>query len=199
VGLVLITPPAEEPVPLGEALNFLKLDGADDGDVVAAILAAARQQLEGRGGWLGRALVTQTWDYTLDRFPEERRPHEDWPRNVAIRVPLPPLQSVTFVKYVDLAGVEQVLDPAKYVVTTTEEPGLITPAYQQIWPYPRQQAAAVTVRFVAGYGDTAETVPEIIRLAVKLLAAHFYENRGDAPVEVPDHVRALLVNEIRSW
>ena len=39
------------------------------------------------------------------------------------------------------------------------------------------------VRFLAGYGQTWEELPSDLQLAVLMLAAYFYENRGDGAAE----------------
>jgi uncharacterized phiE125 gp8 family phage protein len=55
----------------------------------------------------------------------------------------------------------------------------------------------ITVRFVAGYGNSYTQPPAIVQ-AVRLLTGHFYENRESVvigsfqPSHVPDTVRALL-------
>ena len=58
------------------------------------------------------------------------------------------------------------------------------------------------VNFTAGYGTTAGTIPDDLRHAVTLLAAHFYENREattDTRVPLPLGVGSLLAphREIR--
>lgn len=158
--------------------------------LLAALLTAARLNLEGRDGWLNRAFVTQTWELMLDRFPLG-----------AIEVPLPPLQSVTSLKYLDTAGVEQTLATDKYRVDVASVPARITPAYAAIWPSTYAVMNAVTVRFVAGYGAAA-AVPEGIKVGIKALTAHFYEHRepvGGPPLsKIPLHVESLLA-PYRVW
>jgi uncharacterized phiE125 gp8 family phage protein len=41
---------------------------------------------------------------------------------------------------------------------------------------------AVTIRFVAGYGATADTVPQPIRTAMKFLVAEMYQRRSEVTV-----------------
>jgi len=204
--LSLITAPVAEPLSLDEAKAHLRVTADTEDELIDAIITAVRQHIDGRDGWLGRSLVTQTWEVRLDRFPTGwESPFEPWPRNVAIRVPLPPLQSVTSVKYIDSAGVEQTLSSATYVVHVAEEPGLIVPAYGQTWPTAREEPGAVRVRFVAGYGE-AKDVPRPLKLGLSAMVAHFYENRepitgGDAtlvPRSLPMHAEALL-GAYRIW
>jgi uncharacterized phiE125 gp8 family phage protein len=103
-----------------------------------------------------RVLLTQTWDYTLDRFPCAGD------RRGTLWLPYPPLSSVTSVKYIDMGGTLQTMSSADYVVDTSGVKGRITLAYQKYWPLTRDVASAVTVRFVAGYGDASQ-VPSASR------------------------------------
>ena len=114
----------------------------------------------------GRAYVTQTWDLYSDAFP-----------GGCIRLPLPSLQAVTFIKYKDSAGVLQTLTASDYVVDAYSEPGLIFLAYGKSWPSTYPKANAVQIRFVAGYG-AASAVPQETKHAVLLKAADLYEHRG---------------------
>jgi uncharacterized phiE125 gp8 family phage protein len=204
MGLVLFSGPPTEPLALQEVKDHLRVTETADDGLITTLITAARQHVDGKDGWLGRALITQTWDMKIDRFPAWCDSSLDaWRRAVAIRVPLPPLQSVTSVKYLDTAGAEQTLDPSKYVVHVSEEPGLIAPAFGQTWPTTRDQLEAVTVRFVAGYGASADAVPATLKLGLKALVAHFYENpepviSGTISEKLPMHVDALLA-PYRVW
>jgi uncharacterized phiE125 gp8 family phage protein len=55
----------------------------------------------------------------------------------------------------------------------------------------------VTVTYVAGYGDASTDIPEGIRQAVRMMVAHFYENREAVTeaklMDVPVGVRHLLM------
>jgi uncharacterized phiE125 gp8 family phage protein len=197
VGLVLVTGPSEEPVSLGEVKPFLRVEMSDTNSdsLIYTLITAARQHLDGRDGWLGRALVTQEWDLFLDGFPSPSwNPWNDYAD--AIRVPLPPLQSVTFIKYVDNDGVEQTWTSSEYRVDKRSQPGRITPEHGKSYPSTRAVMNAVTVRFKAGYGQAA-AVPGPIKLGITALVAHFYEHRepvitGTIAEELPMHVQALL-------
>ncbi len=122
----------------------------------------------------GRSLITQTWDMDLDRFPA-------W----AIEVPRPRLLSVESIKHVDTDGVLRTLDASGYRVDAKREPGRITPAYGEVWPATRAVMNAVTVRFKAGYGDEAETVPADIRQALLLIVGRHYAHREDVRDGMP--------------
>ncbi len=172
--------PDVEPVPLAEAKNHLCVTITDDDSQIIAMIKDVRQYVE---NYLSRALITQTWKLYLDYFPNK------------IIVPRPPLQLVSSITYVDTDGATQTATGTIYTVDTDSEPGQIYEAYDQDWPSSRDVEKAITVTFIAGYGD-AEDVPGPILRAMKLLISHYYENReAVAPValiDIPKSVDALL-------
>ena len=108
---------------------------------------------------MGRSLITQVWEYKLDTFP-----WGSWDNG--IRIPLAPVQSVDEVRYLDLDGAEQVLDPVRYQVSGLPDAALISVASGQSWPALLWQREAITITFTAGYGDSWNSVPEPIRTAI---------------------------------
>ena len=194
MALTLVTGPAADPVSLADVKAHLRIDGALEDATLLAYVQAARLHLEGRDGWLNRALITQTWDYTLDRFPITVC-GASW--DPTIYVPLPPLQSVTSITYTDTNGAPQVLAPTEYDIDTKADPGRIVPAYGKYWPATRAVVNAVTVRFVAGYGAGAAAIPRPIRLALLGLVGDYNEHR-DTDGPTPKWIEALLA-PFRSW
>ena len=63
---ILLNAPASEPVSLAEAKLFLRVEHDDDDDLIAALIAAARVQVEAQ---TRRALITQTWRLVRDVWP----------------------------------------------------------------------------------------------------------------------------------
>lgn len=172
--LAPVTAPAEEPLTLTEAKAHLRVTAADDDTYITTLIIVARQWAE---NVTRRALITQTWDLFLDKFPSMLSPGS------MIEVPLPPLVSVTTVKYTDTDGVQQTLSASLYDVDINAERGRITPAYGEVWPSTRAEMNAVEIRIVAGYGATA-FVPVKIKQAMLLLIGHLYERREDTVVGV---------------
>jgi uncharacterized phiE125 gp8 family phage protein len=192
VALKLFTPPIEEPVSVAEAKAHLRLDTSDEDALVGGLIVAARQWCE---GYQNRAYVTQTWDLVLDRWSCE-------PDLDRIRIPLPPLQSVASLKYTDADDVQTTMPASEYLVDVASQPGRLMLAYGRSWPtVTLRPAAAIEIRFTAGYGAAAE-VPETVKQAIKLLVGHLYEHREATSVqdlsEVPFAVKALLGLE-RIW
>lgn len=176
---IIVTPPADEPISLAEAKQHLRVEHTEDDALIEALIIAAREHAE---TVTGRAFVTQTAECSLDCFP------------CVITLPLPRLQQVESITYLDDAGTTQILAPSVYRVDAKSEPGRIMPDYGQSWPTTRPVMNAVTVRFVAGYGGP-EAVPEKLRSAMKLIIARWYENRTGAQTEIPGGASALLLQE----
>lgn len=163
--LKLVTPPAVEPVSLDELKSHLRVDIADDDDYIGGLIMAAREYIEET---TRRSLTTQTWRLSLD----------DWPDDDEIELPRPPLQSIISFQYTDSDGITTDVDAGSYEIDTDSEPGQIVLANNQSWPDVILKAAnPVQVTYVAGYGDAGSDVPGRLRHAIKLLAAHWYENR----------------------
>lgn len=172
--LKAITAPAIEPVTVEEARLALRQDIHDDDTLVAGLISAARSYAE---NVLRRALITQTWELVLD----------DWPSGNTIALPRPPLQSVTSLKYTDEDAVEHTLASASYTVDTDSVPGRLVLKDDYAWPTDDlREAAAIRVRYVAGYGTEATDVPEMIRLAMRIFVGQLYENREKPDTAVAD-------------
>lgn len=165
LSLRVVTPPVLEPVTIEEARTQARVTSSDEDESLTSYILAARMKSEIR---THRALITQTLEMRLDAFPR-------W----EINVPRPPLQSVTSITYVDTGGVTQTLSSTLYRTDIRSEPGRITPAYGQIWPRARPVTGAVTITFVAGFGDDPEDVPELIRRAMLLMITDMREYRSD--------------------
>lgn len=163
--LALISPPEIEPLTADEARARLNIpsDLVSD-ETMDSLIATARQQFDGPDGWLGgRALITQTWRGTLDEFPYG---------DPCIRIPLPPLQDVLGVDYLDGAGVSRTIDLADIQVIRDERKPFIIPAPGKSWPATLCRPDAVTIEFVAGWGDEPAKIPGPIISAIVLHISH---------------------------
>ena len=180
-GLTLVTSPASEPVSLAEAKAHMRIDSAADDSLITALITAVRETAESH---TRRALVTQTWRLTLDRFPTSPLPWWDGVRQGAdtpgdgsvIELPRPPLVSVTSVTTYDDADNGTVTPAASYYVDADNEPGRVVLRAGQTWPVTLRVAGGVEVLFVAGYG-AAVAVPQAISQGMLMLIGGLYENR----------------------
>jgi uncharacterized phiE125 gp8 family phage protein len=161
--LTLIQAPTTVPLSLAEVKAGLRLDSGDTSEdaLLAGLIRSSVAQIDGRDGWLGRQLCTATWRLDLPEFP------------CVINVPLPPLQQVTEITYIDAGGAEQTLDPSAYHVAGSD-PAMLVPVYGTSWPATRDRPDAVRVTFVAGYGGFPD-VPEDIRQGLMLLVRAAYD------------------------
>lgn len=179
------TAPALTPISLAETKAHLRIDHPDEDALIAALIDAATSYFDAWTGILGRAMVTQTWDVSLDDFP-----------SAAIHIPLGPVQSVSAVTYVDPAGITQTVSPTNYYVDTKSLDAWVVPNAEFSWPQTMYAPNVVTVRFVCGFGAPA-AVPQAIKQSMLLLIGHWYENRegsvlGTTVAELPFAVNALL-------
>lgn len=182
--LIRTVDPTDEPVTVSNLRNQARIVIYDDDAVLFSYIKAARTWAE---VYLNRQIMTATYLLTLDFFPS-------W----TIKLPLPPLQSITSIKYLDTGGVQRTLSSALYLLDTRSAPGRLTPAYSQIWPDSRYQVNGIEITFVAGYAS-ASAVPQTIKHAILLLAAHWYEHREDSEESrlqnIPMGAQALLDSE----
>lgn len=192
------TPPVIEPVSLVELKAHCRVDISDDDLLLSSLIAAARQHCE---DLCRRQFINATWRLSLDVFPTDPRCIGGWPRprpeGTDILLPRPRLSSVTSIVYIDGAGVSQTLSPSGYIVSGDEEPGRIALAPGSIWPETQaDRINSVVVTYVAGYGPAAAAVPQALKQAILMLAAHWYENRetiivGTITSEIAFAVKAL--------
>ena len=174
--LVLVAAAAELAVSLEDARRFCEVaegDSSPDGLLRDLLIPAA---IEASQEYTGRQWVNATYDLTLDRFPRQGS-GPCAPRRPAIVVPRSPLVSVTYLKHVDEAGVLQTVDAADYKALTAKMPGQVEPAFGKTWPAERDEGDAVTLRFVAGHGADASSVPYRARLGMLQAIATWFAHR----------------------
>ncbi len=184
--LTLVTGPTEEPIDLESAKAHLRVTDNEEDNVINGLIKASRAYAE---KYLRRQFVSATYALRMDLLP--------W----KIVLPIPPLQSVTSITYVDFAGATQTISSSDYTVERYGEPGFIVAAYNLTWPTVRGHVNDVCVTFVAGYG-AATAVPASIKQAMLLLIGSGYENKeaavvdqGFSALDVPFGVEALLDSE----
>src|SRR5690242_18545156 len=100
MNIKVITPPTSEPITLEEAKLHLRVDGVDDDTLITMLITAAREEVERLSF---HALMTQTLELILDVWPYDKSVFPGWPYG-KIKIPRPPLQSVTSLTYKDSTG-----------------------------------------------------------------------------------------------
>jgi uncharacterized phiE125 gp8 family phage protein len=160
---ILLTGPASEPLTLAEAKAFLRVDIDDDDDIITALIVGSRIHVEAQ---TRRALITQTW----------RAVRDAWPADGLIALAPAPLQQVTAARVYLEDGTTQSIDLTAFVVDKASAPARLAFAPWAL-PAPGRAIAGIEIDMTVGYG-AASDVPEPLRQAIRLLVAHWYENRG---------------------
>jgi uncharacterized phiE125 gp8 family phage protein len=177
---LLVTPPAAEPVSLGDAKAHLRIAHSDDDALVGTLIATARRIVEARSGL---ALMAQTWTCFRDA----------WPEDGVLTIPLAPLIAVDELAVYGEDDAKAVIDPAHYFADLASRPPRILLRGSRVWQPPGRALNGIAVTVAAGFGAAAAAVPEPLRHAVLVLVAHWYEHRGNAaPPPVPLTVEALI-------
>jgi uncharacterized phiE125 gp8 family phage protein len=213
--VVLITPPATEPVTLTQLKSHAKIfTTQDDTYISTVIIPGARQAIEDE---LRKVLITQTWLLKRDGFPgfDPKYESQGYP---TILIPKPPFQKINYFTYVDVAGVTQTLTQTAADGTTTlnnfygyqldpgseTQPARLLPPWARPWPPARRLPMAVQIEFDCGYGPSNDSpsvwisggIPAAIISAILLEGAHLYYNREAIVVgggkELARGVSALL-------
>lgn len=173
----------EEPdafVDLADAKAQLRVTDTDDDTLITALCSVACAGLEGADGPLKRAIGEQTWQLVLPHFVDHLRrgdhhrfrdflhgnPAKPWN---AIEIPLPPIDSISSVKYYDANNAQQTLaaDTDYTLVDRGTETSFILPTSQ--WPAHYRRPDAVTIEFVAGYEDVPRPIWQAAILIIKQL------------------------------
>lgn len=153
----------------------MRMEYDTEDPLITSYIKSAQEMLEID---LGRSLAEQTFELHFDSFPEK------------IYLRRPPVNSITFVKYFDIDGVEQTLAADKYQFDQYARRPYIVPAIDTTFPETQEgKISAVRVKYVAGYA----TAPEGIKQALKLIVASWFENReetvsGISQQALPKHV-----------
>lgn len=165
--------PEVQPVTLAEVKARLSVEHHDHDLMIDDMLKAAVSRIDAFG-LLGAALITQTWRFDFDGFPDC-----DF-----LRLPLGPVQSAT-VAYFDEANVAQTLSASVYYLVTDDLGPKILLDETAAWPTTYRRPNAVSVTAVVGYGATPASIPDEIRSAIFLMIADLYRFRETVIAGVP--------------
>jgi uncharacterized phiE125 gp8 family phage protein len=184
MGIDPVTAPATRVIDLAEMKLYARITTADEERSLGNVIDAATEDIQTE---MGRQILAATYDETREDFAN------------IMKLPKPPLSSVTQITYIDTDGNPQTLSSAVYDVDTTVEPGRVRLAYDQTWPAIRGVWNAVVIRFVAGWA-TPDAVPADIKHGIRLLATHYFDHRpavelmdpGQRFQEVPWGIKQII-------
>lgn len=167
--------PAIEPVSLEEAKQFLRIDHDAEDSLIQGLIQAARQLCEAT---VRRRLIRQRLRLVSDDL------------HAVHRLPAGPVRQVETVAVIDAAGMAEILPESAYVISGDRL------ACLKVWPAPRRPVGSFRVDYEVGYGDIPDAVPQALRQGIRMLVAHWYENREAVqslaqPTVLPMGVAAL--------
>ncbi len=176
--------PAELPISLEDAKLYCRVDHDDEDSLIESLIAAAVGYLDGPSGILGRAIIEQEWLLELDA----------WPNRLAL--PIEPVSSVT-VQYLDKIGTATDVPENQLVIIDAPSARTVlewVDGFQA--PELSDTRYPVKITITAGFGAAAD-VTEGIKVAIKMMVGHWYDNRetvvlGMSVAELPMAVNALL-------
>lgn len=181
--------PSVEPVSLAEAKAQLRVTDTTEDDLITSQIQTSREWCE---IYENRAYCTQTITAHFNYFGEK------------MLLPINPVISIDSITYIDNSGNVQTLDSSQYQVDNYSVPAFVYPAYGINYPNVRAIHNTITINYIAGYDDNPsviEGVPSRVKSAIKLLVAHYFENReqtisGANITEIPMGVKDLLCERV---
>lgn len=198
-GLKIITGPAITPVSRTEARNHLSLDEDIDDNQVRSYLQAAIDWAE---NYTGRFLISRTCQMMLDGAREiddilwegMKTGYSAMRYVDHIELAATPVVSVESIKYYNDSDTQSTWSATNYYVDTFSEPARIVLRDGGTYPTDLRVANGIEINFTAGYGTSANNVPEAIKLGILQYTAHLFEHRGDSEVAIqpPKVIRSLL-------
>lgn len=186
--LSIVTPPVGMAVTTAEMKEHLRILHNEDDGYIEGLLRVATEEVE---AFTSRALITRTLKVLYGCFNEQ------------LILPVAPVSSITHLKYYDTNGTQQTVAGADYQYDLNALPvEIIKGKDLGTWPTTEsEKLQPIEIQFVAGYAS-ASVVPENFKLAMKMIAADLYWNRGNIVVDVSkatQRAAELLVYQYRLW
>lgn len=178
------TDATEYPVKLDEVKDFIKVRNTKDNAIIQAYIATATEWGE---KYTGRDFIQKTYNGFFSALKQSR--FESYPFIELAKSPYVSLSSMETV----VDGVNTDVSASYYVVK--QKSGMTRILFTSSLTADTDVAYPIQCQFVAGYGATADDVPEVIKTALKMHIAFMYENRGDTHAEgkirIPAEVKVL--------
>jgi uncharacterized phiE125 gp8 family phage protein len=152
------------PVGLSEVKVHLRLDHAHEDEYLRTLIQAASSFVE---EYLGRSLLVQVWRLIWQKEKSHSHQLSGVERGVSsVCIPYPPLRAIRSVNRMISTGEKQPIRRHRLEMNH-QVPRLV---FADV-PDP------VEIDFETGYGDRPTDIPPVIRQAILLSIADFYENR----------------------
>ena len=176
------TEPTQEAVSVEELKDHLRITGSNEDTYLKRLATAARRAAE---VYLGKKLVDTTLVGYLPAIPSGE---------CFLLMP-GPVRSITSIDYYATDNTSQEWTSDDYTLDATGNIHRVYRNYGASWPSATRTWNPISAEWVAGYGASRTAVPEDIRQAVLLLAAHLWAARQPADVateQIKTEHKALL-------
>jgi uncharacterized phiE125 gp8 family phage protein len=166
-------PTGTDIISLADMKEWLRVDHSDEDTTITAIIDSAVQSIQ---NYTGRHFKTTTFIATLDSFHSATFPYE--------------VSAITAISYIDRAGSVQTLISTKYFLDLYTQPARIK--FKNTPDVIEDEFNAITIS-----GTITNSIKPPLVHAIKMLSAHFYENRravivGTISSEIPLGIKALI-------
>lgn len=152
------TDPETEPVTVAEVKEFAKIDYDAEDSLLEGFITAVRIAAE---EYLGTAFIEQTIRMKMDYWPD-----------TVVCLPQPPLISITKIATLDEDDTETEYDSDNYYVITEGMPGKVILKKSVTAPQNTDRDhGGFFIEFKAGFGSSADDVPESLKNGIKAWAA----------------------------
>lgn len=175
---IFVDGPAVEPITLPEMKAYLRVDDDGEDDLISGLIKAARLTVESASR---RILIEQHWRMIMDC----------WPQGGKVLLPISPLLAVDSIRVLDAAGAATEVPAGSIALDAASDPPCMVVSDA---PEPGKPRNGIEIELRAGYGASPDAVPATLKLAIKILVAHWFENRGDVVGEqiLPPAAMALM-------
>lgn len=176
------------PLSVAELKAHLRVDNADEDELIASLGVAARDYCEQQTSHI---LCARNFYLEADEFPSERND---------IVLPIGPVSAIVQVGWRVLGSGDPVqvgTSGTHYRAATNLNPArLRLPLTMTAWPSTELATDAVQIVVTAGYASPA-AVPDMAKHAIRLIVGHWFENReavvnGTISTDVRFTIDALL-------
>lgn len=207
-GNVRVANPAIEVVLLAGLKKHTRVQHNNDDEYLQELIVEAREEIEDISGL---ALISQTWQMMLDRWPGQRDQWWDGTRQMAtteldggfpstidlIRYPLISVDTINV--YDEDSNATAVIIADVFDVDLISKPGRISLQRRAIWPITSRSINAIEINYTAGYGTAVSDVPTPLVRAVRNMAGYMYNHRGSGCTPAAAYKESGAINIVPSY
>ncbi|MGE6743523.1 head-tail connector protein [Allorhizobium pseudoryzae] len=177
----VIEQPGAEPLTLAQVKAHLRVEHAEEDDLLAGLVTVARQFLEAE---TGVCLMRQRLRLYLDR----------WPKDGVIQLLRGPVQSLDAVTVYEADGSPVSVPVADHLLDGDSRPSRL---WLRDTPQPGQAINGIEIDLTVGFGEAGADVPGPLIRALLIHVAQMYAVRGtfsldQQPAAVPDGYERLI-------